>query len=101
MSKNLSALQQALNRQQSAPAPVALAATAAPVAASPTDAAAPAYYKAPSRAGKVNITAYLSPDYKSNLRLIQARTGKSLQTIIAESLNETFRQYDVPVIQGE
>lgn len=79
MSKNLSALQQALNRQQSAPA----------------------YYKAPSRAGKVNITAYLSPDYKSNLRLIQARTGKSLQTIIAESLNETFRQYDVPVIQGE
>jgi hypothetical protein len=101
MSKNLSALQQALNRQQSAPAPVALAATAAPVAASQTDAAAPGYYKAPSRAGKVNITAYLSPDYKSNLRLIQARTGKSLQTIIAESLNETFRQYDVPVIQGE
>ena len=70
MSKNLSALQQALNRQQSAPAPVALAATAAPVAASQTDAVAPGYYKAPSRAGKVNITAYLSPDYKSNLRLI-------------------------------
>lgn len=101
MSKNLSALQQALNRQQSAPAPVALAATAAPVAASQTDATAPGYYKAPSRAGKVNITAYLSPDYKSNLRLIQARTGKSLQTIIAESLNDTFQKYDVPVIQGE
>lgn len=101
MSRNLSALQQALNRQQSTPAPVALAATAAPVAASQTDATAPGYYKAPSRAGKVNITAYLSPDYKSNLRLIQARTGKSLQTIIAESLNDTFQKYDVPVIQGE
>ncbi len=101
MSKNLSALQQALNRQQSAPAPVALATTSAPVAAGTADAVAPAYYKAPSRAGKVNITAYLSPDYKSNLRLIQARTGKSLQTIIAESLNDTFQKYDVPVIQGE
>ena len=95
MSKNLSALQQVLGRSQSTPAP------AAPPVAPTAVAATPTYYKAPSRAGKVNITAYLSPDYKSNLRLIQARTGKSLQTIIAESLNDTFRQYDVPVIQGE
>lgn len=58
-------------------------------------------YMAPSREGKTNITAYLSPDYKSSLRLIQARTGKSLQTLIAESLNDLFSKYDVPTVRHD
>lgn len=58
-------------------------------------------YIAPSRAGKTNITAYLSQDYKRNMRLIQAKTGKSLQTLIAEALNDLFMKHDVPTIDHE
>lgn len=58
-------------------------------------------YKAPSREGKTNITAYLSPDYKASLRLIQARTNKSLQALLAEALNDLFGKYDVPVIRED
>jgi hypothetical protein len=53
-------------------------------------------YKAPSRKGKTNLTAYLSPDYKGSLRLIQARTNRSIQALIAEALNDLFAKYDVP-----
>lgn len=60
-----------------------------------------AYYTAPSRAGKTNVTAYLSEDYKRNLRLIQAQAGRSLQTLIAEALNDLFAKYDVPTIDHE
>ena len=56
-------------------------------------------YMAPSREGKTNITAYLSPGFKSSLRMVQAQTGKSLQTIIAESLNDTFVKYNVPTVR--
>lgn len=59
------------------------------------------YYTAPSREGKTNITAYLSQDYKRNLRLIQAKAGHSLQTLIAEALNDLFAKYDVPTIGHE
>jgi hypothetical protein len=58
-------------------------------------------YTAPSRVGKTNLTAYLSPDYKRNMRLIQAKTGRSLQTLIAEALNDLFSKYDVPTIDRE
>ena len=60
-----------------------------------------ASYKAPSRTGKTNLTAYLSQDYKRNMRLIQAKTGKSLQALIAEALNDLFTKYDVPTIDRE
>lgn len=63
--------------------------------------AAPSYMVAPSRVGKTNLTAYLSQDYKKNMRLIQAKTGRSLQTLIAEALNDLFTKYDVPVIDHE
>jgi hypothetical protein len=56
---------------------------------------------APSREGKTNITAYLSPDFKASLRLIQAHTGKSLQTLIAESLNDLFAKYNVPTVRQD
>ena len=62
-------------------------------------------YKAPSRAGKTNLTAYLPLSFKANLRLIQARLmqergGKvSSESLIAEALNDLFIKYDVPTIQ--
>jgi hypothetical protein len=56
---------------------------------------------APSREGKTNITAYLSPDFKASLRLIQARTSASLQTLIAEALNDLFSKYDVPTVRED
>lgn len=58
-------------------------------------------YTAPSRAGKTNLTAYLSQDYKRNMRLIQAKTSRSLQALIAEALNDLFAKYDVPTIDHE
>jgi hypothetical protein len=90
MAKNLAALQKALEREP-AGSPVSRPATAV----SPTS------YKAPSREGKTNITAYLPLDYKANLRLIQARTNKSLQALLAEALNDLFGKYDVPVIRED
>jgi hypothetical protein len=58
-------------------------------------------YKAPSREGKTNITAYLSPDYKASLRLIQAKSGRSLQAMLSEALNDLFAKYDVPLIRED
>jgi hypothetical protein len=93
----MAALQSALKAKPEAPAvPIA-----PPPARQPSPAAASTSYMAPSRAGKTNITAYLSQDYKRNLRLIQAKTGRSLQTLIAESLNDLFQKHDVPVIDHE
>ena len=54
--------------------------------------------KAPSREGKIHIGAYLHPDFKTSLRLVQARTGKDIQTLLAGALNELFRAHNAPVI---
>src|SRR5271157_1737960 len=68
----------------------------------PAPATAPATsYKAPSREGKTNVTAYLPPDYKASLRLIQAKTGHSLQDLLAEALNDLFAKHNVPVIRED
>ena len=56
-------------------------------------------YKAPSRENKIPITAYLPPDYKTSLRLIQARSGnRSIQALIGEALNDLFAKYKVPTV---
>jgi hypothetical protein len=54
--------------------------------------------KAPSRTGKIHIGAYLSPDFKTSLRLVQARTGKDIQALLADALNELFRAHNAPVV---
>jgi hypothetical protein len=91
----LAALQKALNRsgkpeegQEEAPPPAARTETAGS-------------YKAPSRENKTPITAYLSPDYKTSLRLIQARENRSFQALIGEALNDLFAKYNVPTVSGE
>ncbi len=58
-------------------------------------------YMAPSREGKTNITAYLSPGFKASLRLIQSRTDASLQSLVAEALNDLFVKYDVPTVRED
>lgn len=57
-------------------------------------------YKAPSRQGKIHIGAYLHPDFKRSLRLVQAQTGDDIQKLIARSLNDLFRAHNVPVIDN-
>jgi len=95
MGKNLQA---ALERARSPSA-----ATAAPVeisapTASTTPVPASGQAKAPSREGKIHIGAYLHPDFKRSLRLVQAQTGDDVQALIAKALNDLFRAHDVPVI---
>jgi len=57
----------------------------------------------PSRAGQVNISSWLHGDFKSSLRLVQARKGgrATLQDLMAEALNDLFTKYDVPTIRQE
>jgi hypothetical protein len=76
--------------------------TIAPVKANPpvvaANEAAPTTYKAPSRDGKTHIGAYLHPDFRRSLRLVQAETGDDVQSLIAKALNDLFRSHNVPVI---
>ncbi len=63
---------------------------------------AAAYYKAPSRAGKLHISAWLSAGYKTSLRAIQMKhPDKNLQSLLSEALNDLFAKYNVPVIREE
>jgi hypothetical protein len=55
----------------------------------------------PSRAGKENISAWLSPKYQTSLRLVHARTGRKKQDLIAEALNDLFAKYDVPQVRED
>src|SRR2546421_2268857 len=96
MAKAMSAIQAQLER---APGRTAPAATVAPVAVPAAEApAAAAGYKAPSREGKTHIGAYLHPDFKRSLRLVQAQTGQDVQGLVAQALNDLFRAHNVPVI---
>jgi hypothetical protein len=51
----------------------------------------------------VNISAWLNADFKSGLRLVQARKGGSaaLQDLMAEALNDLFTKYNVPTVRQE
>jgi hypothetical protein len=51
-----------------------------------------------NRVGRVNIAAWLHPDFKSSLRLVQARRSGSIQEILEEALNDIFAKYDVPQV---
>ena len=91
-------LQQALSRSTGKathpPDPIA----ERPPAAVPTNT-----QRSPSRKSQVNISAWLDGNYKSSLRLVQARKGANatLQDLLAEALNDLFMKYDVPTIQPE
>jgi hypothetical protein len=54
-----------------------------------------------NRKGKVNLAAWLHPDFKRSLRLVQARRPGNIQELMEEALNDLFAKYDVPqVVSG-
>lgn len=57
--------------------------------------------KPPSREGKINVSAWLDPAYKRSLRMVQARTDKKIEPLMAEALNDLFQKYDVPQIRED
>ena len=99
MTSKMADIQRQLERATGRPA--AAVSVAAPVQPEPVRASAappPASVKAPSREGKIHIGAYLHPDFKASLRLVQAQTGKDIQALLGQALNELFRAHNVPVI---
>jgi len=50
-----------------------------------------------NRQGKVHIGAYLPADFKRGIRLLQATTGETLQSIM-ERFNEQFRRRNLPEV---
>jgi hypothetical protein len=95
MGKNLqAALEQAAGRKGSQPVAAVLSHRLTSNETEPT----PTPAKASSRAGKVHIGAYLSPDFKRSLLLVRAATGKSEQDLLATALNDLFRAHNVPVV---
>lgn len=51
----------------------------------------------PSRDGKTNVTGYFDPAWKNSLRLIQIKTGNTIQASLEEALADLFRKHNVPV----
>ncbi len=54
-----------------------------------------------SREGKAHIGAYLDPDFRKSIRMVQAQTDRDMQELISEALNDLFRKYNVPVVDRE
>jgi hypothetical protein len=98
MSK-VSALQASLQKAsgKTPPAPV----PSLPVQPARTSAQSAGAYKAPSREGKVHIGAYVHPDFKRSLRLVQAQTGEDVQTLVVRALNGLFSSHNVPVVDQD
>jgi len=44
----------------------------------------------------VNISAYMPPEVKSSLRLVQAKRGGKVSDLMGEALNLLFAKYGVP-----
>jgi hypothetical protein len=53
------------------------------------------------RAGKKHVGAHLNPAFTTNLLIAKARTGKKIETLIADALNDLFRSLNLPVVEGE
>ncbi len=96
MSSKFSAIQRQL--EQASGGRKAMTAPALEVTPAQPPSATAGPYKAPSREGKIHIGAYLHPDFKRSLRLVQAQTGEDVQSLIAKALNDMFRAHNVPVI---
>ena len=73
----------------------------APAPEPPTAKLPPVATKLSSRAGKKHVGAHLNPAFTSNLLMAKARTGKKIETLIADALNELFRSLNLPVVEDE
>lgn len=56
---------------------------------------------APSRRGRVHIGAYLPPDFKRGIRMLQAKTDEDFQSMLARLLNEQFRLHGLPEVDQD
>jgi hypothetical protein len=101
MTSKFSAIQRQLEEAGGRKATIAPVKAAPPPVAANVATDAPTTYKAPSREGKTHIGAYLHPDFKRSLRLVQAQTGEDVQSLIAKALNDLFRAHNVPVIDQD
>ena len=99
MATKFAAIQQQLERAGGSKRPTAV--PAEPLAPAPAAPIAPVKAKAPSREGKIHIGAYLHPDFKRSLRMVQAQTGLDIQALLAVALNDLFRGHNVPVIDND
>lgn len=82
--------------------PLAEAHQAQPNPAPEPPKAAPVAAAKPSpRAGKKHVGAHLNPVFTANLLIAKARTGKKIETLIADALNELFRSLNLPVVEDE
>jgi hypothetical protein len=89
----LANLQTALNSTRAVPAPAETRPAPSP---SPPRAAS----RQANRQGKVNIAAWMSPEFKNSIRLVQARRPGSIQELMEEALNDLFAKYDVPQVHS-
>ena len=87
----LASLQNALDKTRTASAPVQQADAFKPTPR-------PASTRQANRQDKINIAAWLHPDFKRSLRLVQARNGANIQQLLEEALNDLFAKYDVPQV---
>lgn len=101
MTSKFSAIQRQLEEAGGRKAAIAPVKASPPPVAANVATPAPAAYKSPSREGKTHIGAYLHPDFKRSLRLVQAQTGEDVQSLIAKALNDLFRAHNVPVIDQD
>lgn len=92
MATKFANLQSALDKTRAAPATIApskpVIADSPPVAAS----------RQANRQGKVNLAAWLHPDFKNHMRLVQARRPGTIQELMEEAFNDLFAKYDVPQV---
>ena len=89
--KRLAGLKSALETASGRVRPSLPPAEQAPFPAAPAE-------KGASRNGKVHVGAWLSPAYKTSLRMIQVKSDKDFQKLISEALNDLFAKYDVPTV---
>lgn len=52
-----------------------------------------------NRADKWNMSAWLSLDFKKNLRLVQIQEDRTQQALIGEAMNLLFEKYNVPIVR--
>jgi len=52
----------------------------------------------PSRRGKKALTTYFEPEVLKQLKLLAAAEDKTIQSLLAEAINELFKKYGRPHI---
>ena len=63
---------------------------------------APRPVKVAARDGKISITVWVEPSYKTSLRAIQVKAPeRQFQDLFTEALNDLFAKYNVPVVSTE